>query len=279
MKPNSMREGIMEEFLVNLFSNTKLHLDDNSLLKISFIFTVMIAALIALFFLHRHIRSKADVGNDTRKKYAYKIVARVLSVIIIVIGVIAILQTIGINATRLSVILSIAIIILIMALKDSLQDTFASFVIVTDRYFTVGDAVEFDGKDGIVISFTVRSTKIELLDDRSVLSVSNRNISRIRKLTHLVDIDFPVPYEVSDEDACSLLSGICMKISALEGIESCELKGLQEFGPSFAIYKIRFFCKPNDRPDIRRAVLKTIRRNMTAAGLHIPYQQIDIHEK
>lgn len=44
-------------------------------------------------------------------------------------------------------------------------------------------------------------------------------------------------------------------------------------------YKIRFFCEPNDRPGIRRAVMKTLHGGLDEAGVKIPYRQIDVHNK
>ena len=267
----------MEEFLLKYFNGTKLDITAASLLTIAIILVLTIAAFIGLTMLHKKLRAKLRASGDLRKAHAYRISLRIARILVVIAGVIAILQAIGVNLTGLSALFGILLLLLILAVKDALQDLFAGFVIMSDKYFSVGDAVEYEGKDGIVVSFTARTTKIELLDDRSVLSVANRHISRIRKLTHLVDVDLPLSYEVSRKDAYAVLSAICMKISAIDGVESCELKGTQDFGSSAIIYKIRFFCDPNDRPDIRRAVLKTIQDGLAKAGLHIPYQQIDIH--
>ena len=163
--------------------------------------------------------------------------------------------------------------------EDSFQDIMSGLTIMTDKYFSVGDAVEYNGREGIVISFTVRTTKIELLADRSVVSVANRNISQIRKLTHLVDIDLPLPYELERKESYAVLGSICDDIREISGVESCELKGTQDFADSAIIYKIRFFCEPHDRPDIRREVLRTIQDGLDKADIHIPYRQLDIHEK
>ena len=269
----------MEEIILKMINGTSISLDVAAIIKIAIILVSTAALLIAIKIIYKRIVAKPDIHSDLRKTQVYRISLRVGRIIIITAGVLAILHSIGINLTGLSVLLGIVVILLIMAVKDALADVFAGVVIMSDKYFAVGDAIEFEGKDGVVISFTARTTKIELLDDRSVLSVANRNISKIRKLTHLVDIDLPLPYELSLKEAYSVLSGICMKISGLEGIESCELKGTQDFGASAIIYKIRFFCEPNDRPDIRRAALKTIQVELENASIHIPYQQIDIHEK
>ena len=269
----------MEDFLLNIFENTPIKIDSASIVKIIITLVLMTVAFIISGLIYKTIISKPNIKDDTRKRYAHKLVLRTVIVLIFIVSAIEILSAIGINPTRLSVILAIGIIVLVLALKDSLHDLFAGFVIILDKYFVVGDAVNYNDRDGIVISFTGRTTKIEYLDDHSVISIANRNITQIRKLSHLVDVDFPISYEIPDEEATAFLSGVCEKLRKVEGIESCELKGLQDFGTSYAFYKIRFFCDPKNRPDIRREVLRIIRQSMQTADIHIPYQQIDIHEK
>ena len=111
------------------------------------------------------------------------------------------------------------------------------------------------------------------------MSVANRHITKIKKLTHMVDIDLPLSYEDNRADVYRVLLSICNNIRKISGIEKCELKGTQNFEESAVIYKIRFFCEPNDRPDIRREVMKTIQDGLAEGGIKIPYRQIDIHNK
>lgn len=269
----------MEDYILKFINETKVKFDMIAIVKIVIIVIVTVGAIIALTVIHKRIITKLKKNNDLRKAQIYRIVFRVIRLILIAAATIAVLNSIGINFTGLSAILGIFIVFVLLAAKDSLQDIFNGVIIMSDRYFNVGDAVEFEGKEGIVVSFTARTTKIEFLDDRSVLAVANREITKIRKLNHLVDIDLPLPYELSGEEALSALDGICARIRKLKGVEKCELKGTQDFGASAVIYKIRFFCEPHDRPDIRRAVLKTIQEGLESVDIHIPYQQIDIHEK
>ncbi|MBR6922153.1 MAG: mechanosensitive ion channel family protein [Clostridia bacterium] len=269
----------MEEFVLKLINDIKLNFNAASLIKAGIIIILTVAAVIVLTIVYRKLRAKQEKLNDLRKTSTYRIIYRIIRALIIITGVIAVLQSVGINLIGLSASFALVVLLLVLAVKDALQDVFAGFVIMSDKFFNVGDAVEYEGNEGIIVSFTARTTKIEFLEDRSVLSVANRNISKIRKLTHLVDIDIPLPYELGRKEAFSVLSSICEKIRLLEGVESCELKGTQDFGASAVIYKIRFFCEPHDRPDIRRSVLKTIQDGLEKAGIRIPYQQIDVHRK
>lgn len=240
--------------------------------------TVLILVIRSAFKKYRKTIQADDI-DSIRKLHTLRSIYRAVKVIIITICVFVIMQINGINVTAIVMLFSVLAAIVAVGVKDMFQDIFAGYVIMTDKYFKVGDAVEYDGRDGIVISFTIRSTKIELLDDRTILALNNRNITKIRKLNHLVDIDLPISYDVDRKEAFSVLNGICEDIRKIEGIESCELKGTQQFGESAAIYKIRFFCEPNDRPDIRREVLKRIQDGLSKADIRIPYTQLDIHQK
>lgn len=269
----------MEEIILKLFNDTKLNFDAASLIKVLIVILLTIAAIIVLSVIYKKLKSKHEYANDLRKTYTYRIAYRIIRALIIVTGVIAVLQSVGINLVGLSASFGLIVLLLVLAVKDALQDVFAGIVIMSDKFFNVGDAVEFEGNEGIVVSFTARTTKIEFLEDHTVLSVANRNISQIRKLNNLVDIDVPLPYDLPAKEAYYALNRICDKIKTVEGVETCELKGTNGFDASAIIYKIRFYCDPHDKPDIRRAVLKTIQNGLEDANIRIPYQQIDIHSK
>ncbi|MBO4854248.1 MAG: mechanosensitive ion channel family protein [Oscillospiraceae bacterium] len=269
----------MEDLVLQTLDQSKLQFGTVSLIKIAVVLALAAAAFVLLTIGYKRLRVRGDIANDVRRRQACRVSFRVAKILVIAIGAVAILQTIGVRLTGLSATLGLVVILLALAVKDALQDIFAGVVIMSDKYFAVGDAVEYEGKDGIVVFFTARTTKIKFLDDRSVMSVANRNISQIRKLTHLVDIDLPLPYELSGREAFSVLNDICEQIRAIDGVESCELKGTQDFAASAVLYKIRFFCEPSGRPDIRRAVLKTIQDGLETADIRIPYQQLDIHQR
>ena len=269
----------MENLLLEAIEGFQVKFDEFTFIKIGITVLLTLAVYIALVIIRKRVSKNASLKSDLRRKHFYITVIRIAKILTILFGIVALLQCFGINLTGLTALTGIFVIVFVLAFKDSLQDIFTGIIILTDKYFNVGDAVEIDGREGIVTSFTVRTTKITCLDDRSIMAVSNRNISKVRRLTHLVDIDFPLSYDLPQKDALDLLSKICEKISKLDGVESCELKGVQDFGEHGIFYKIRFFCEPSNRPDIRRAVMKTIQGGLEEAGVRIPYRQIDIHTK
>ena len=267
----------MDTNILKTFEDAFSKMDSTSLIRCGLVILVAIAIFIAVRVVYKKYKRKIALLDDVRRMNTLATVYRVFKILLVFTTVLVILQVCGINISSIVLGFGVATTIIAFAVKDMLQDIFAGFMIRTDKFFQVGDAVEYDGKDGIVISFSIRSTKIEFLDDRSVMSVANRHISKIRSLTHLVDIDLPLSYDLHRKEVFDVLEGICEEIRGIEGVEDCMLKGTQRFGESGVIYKIRFFCEPNDRPDIRREANKRIQDGLDRAGIRIPYQQIDIH--
>ncbi len=227
----------------------------------------------------RKLRTKSDFSESSPLKATVMVIYNVLRISIIAVAVLFILQTFGVDVTSFIAGLGLFSAIIALALQDVLKDVFSGVVILVDNYYRVDDAVEYNGKDGIVISFNVRTTKIQYIDDNSVMSVSNRNISQIRKLTRLVDIDLPLSYEEDPRKVYKVLGEMCERAKQLENVEDCQFKGTQNFEDSAITYKIRFFCPPNKRPDTRRAMIKLIQDTLLEENITIPYQQMDIHTK
>lgn len=241
------------------------------------VLVVAVLILVALNIVFNRLKKKFAKEFESRKLSILNIVVNILRVVIAVVSVIVILQIIGVNVSSLVAGVGILGAIIGFAFQDSLKDIFMGMIIMFDGYFTVGDPVEYNGLQGIVVSFNLRTTKIKSIDDNSVLSVSNRNISEISKLSDMVDIDIGLSYEEDVKKIYTTLTEVCERASQLENVESCVFKGTQDFDESAIIYKIRFFCKPVFRPDTRRAVIREIQKGLDEAGIQIPYNQLVVH--
>lgn len=272
---------MMDEMILQTLNEAASTFDATRLIQsaIAVIIAIILLIVLHLVFKKYQKKFKNSVDIDVIKRlHVLRTAYRFINVLVIILAVLAVMQINGINISAIVLVLGILAALVAVSVKDMLQDFLAGVIITLYKYFKVGDAVEYEGQEGVVISFTIRSTKIELLSDRSVLSVANRNISKIRNLTHLVDVDIPLSYDLGRREAYAALEDICARIREIEGVESCELKGTQDFDSSAILYKIRFFCEPYNRPDIRRAVLRTIQDGLSEKDIHIPYQQLDIHK-
>ena len=193
--------------------------------------------------------------------------------------ILLILQVNGVNVSSAVAGLGILSAVVGLALQDLLKDTIMGIHVMTDHFFSVGDVVRYQDMEGVVIGFTTRTTTIRSIYDQTITTICNRNISEITRLpaSTLVDIDVPLSYDAAPQKVHSVLRVICARIDRLDGIDRCVYKGTQAFGSSAVLYRVRFFCPPETKPDRTRDVLREIQNGLLEAELSIPYNQYDIH--
>lgn len=222
----------------------------------------------------------ADFGDtiyNKTKKSSYDTLREVGTGAIIVTAVLLVLDINGVDVTTPLAGLGIAGTIIGLAMQDFLKDTIMGLRIVGDEFFTTGDYIRLNGITGIVVHFSLLSTKIENFEDHSVYTICNGQITSIEKVTNLLDVNIPFPYETSHQEAKECVQHICARIWMIDGIQNCYYKGVQEFGSSAVIYKLRVFAKPDKHPDLKRQVQGITREVFAEMGIAIPFNQLDVH--
>lgn len=235
---------------------------------------VIILAALAIGFICKKACKKYLSGLDKDKHTVARVLVDIVKYIVIISLILLILQVNGINVSSAVAGLGIASAIVGLALQDILKDVIMGVNMITENFFSVGDVVEYREMEGVVIKLSVRTTKIQSIYDHSVMTICNRNISEIRKCSSMVDIDIPLSYEEDVRKVHTVMGRISEKISALEGIERSVYKGTEKFDEYAVIYKMRFFCPPEKKPDMRRSVMKVIQEELAAEGIRIPYRKI-----
>ena len=201
----------------------------------------------------------------------------VIRCVLIVLCVLLVLQINGINVTSLIAGLGIVSAVIGLALQDFLKDVIMGVNIMTDRFFSVGDVIKYKNIEGEVVSFTLKATKIRTLYNDSILTVSNRNISEIVKVSDEVIIDIPISYDEDSEKVDKFFEHLAGDIRKKSDVKDFIYKGLQDFSESSLIYRFFLFCDPLNKANIRRSVLKIINTEIRKANIKIPYNQIDVH--
>ena len=193
--------------------------------------------------------------------------------------ILLILQVNGVNVSSAVAGLGILSAVVGLALQDMLKDMIMGIHVMTDHFFSVGDVVRYKEVEGVVIGFTTRTTTIRSIYDQTITTICNRNISEITRMpsSSMVDIDLPLSYEEDPKKVHSVLRVICARIDRLDGIDQCIYKGTQSFESSAILYKIRFFCPPETKPERTRDALREIQNGLLEAEIRIPYSQYDVH--
>ena len=111
-------------------------------------------------------------AQDPHYDHLFVFIKKTFKVLILILIGLMVLQNMGYNVTSLLAGLGIGGVAAALAAKDTLSNIFASFAILFDRPFVVGDWIQFDKTEGTVESIGFRSTQIKTFYD-SVVSIPN----------------------------------------------------------------------------------------------------------
>lgn len=258
----------------------------NFLMKKELLISIVIVIVaIVIYFLikkiiHRLMNKNVSNSKIDRKRKTYmKLFNNIIKYILIILTVLAIMQVNGVNVSSLVAGLGLASAIAGLALQDALKDIIMGVNIIVDDYFAVGDVVKINNVEGKVIEVGLKTTKLKDIITNDTFVIANRNIGEATNISTQLDIDVPLPYENKVEDIEEILGRAISKIEQIEEVLKIEYRGLQEFGDSAILYKIRLYCKPEIKPQIKRDANRIIKLELDANNIDIPYMQVDLHQK
>lgn len=245
---------------------------------------IVVVAVVVYFLIKKiiHRLMNKNVANskiDRKRKTYMKLFNNIIKYILIILTVLAIMQVNGVNVSSLVAGLGLASAIAGLALQDALKDIIMGVNIIVDDYFAVGDVVKINNVEGKVIEVGLKTTKLKDIITNDTFVIANRNIGEATNISTQLDIDVPLPYENKVEDIEEILGRAISKIEQIEEVLKIEYRGLQEFGDSAIFYKIRLYCKPEIKPQIRRDANRIIKLELDANNIDIPYMQVDLHQK
>lgn len=227
----------------------------------------------------KNIAARAERGElDSRdRKNATNLLLNVIKTILIVIIALAVMQINGIKITSLVAGLGIFSAVVGLALQDLLKDVVMGVHIMSDDFFKIGDVVQYNGDEGIVTSFNLRTTKIRSIADNDLITICNRNISEITKSSDSLFLPVPIPYEEPVGRVQEAMDAIVERIRGIEGVAKCRNLGLTDFQDSDLVYTLAITCPPTVKLGVRRLSRQAVLDVFNSMDIAIPYPQMDIH--
>ncbi|MBQ0110979.1 MAG: mechanosensitive ion channel family protein, partial [Oscillospiraceae bacterium] len=239
---------------------------------------VIVLAVILLVLLAKVSKNIIRRDNENgSKKTAVHVSYSILRFLILLCAVLLILQICGVNVTSAVAGLGIASAIVGLALQDFLKDIIMGFHILNDRFYTIGECVEYDGREGEIVELNLKTTKIRVLSDDSVITVCNRNISQIRRLSDVLEIEVPVPYGEDFDKVNKVMGQICETVAAQPPVTGCEYAGVLKLDRSAVVHRIKTICKPTDRGTALYISHSAIIKCFADNGMSVPFDQLDVH--
>ena len=230
--------------------------------------------------------SKADEG--LRGQFT-PLIRRALRILVVIVGSLTILATIGINITSLVALGGVLSLAFAMGSQDSVANLVGTLNILTDRPYKVGDWITVGGAiDGDVEEIGFRSTKIRMFD-KTLMSVPNgklagetiKNWSRMPK--RRIKMTLGLSYDTSASQMRGALKEIEKILEEDEGVDQ-EYKLVQftDYGASSLDVFLYYFSKSTvwkEYLDTRERVNLKIMDKVEELGLEFAFPTQTLHLK
>lgn len=170
-----------------------------------------------------------------------------------------------------------------LALSGTLQNFAGGVMILLFRPFRVGDVIEAQGFAGCVKQIQIFNTVLCTVDNQTIIipngglstgSIKNYSTQPYRR----VDIDVEVAYGTKPEDVRKVLNTIIAKDARImkdSGLEPA--MPMTSMGSSAIVIQLRVWTASANYWGVMGDTTEAIYNELTAAGIEIPFQQIDVH--
>jgi small-conductance mechanosensitive channel len=250
---------------------------------------MLILSLFLLFYISGKIkklltlkifpRYRIDVGKGHS-------MATIVRYVLIIIGVVIIFQTSGVNLSALGVLVGALGVGIGFGLQSVTNNFISGIIILFERPVKVGDRVEIEGLTGNIVKISARATTI-LTNENIAVIVPNSDLinKRVINWSHnnrkvRINISVGVSYNENPK----IVEKILLKVaSENEGVlkDPAPYVRFEEFGESSLNFNLLVWTFDYiDKPNILKSELYfAIFGEFKEMGIEIPFPQRDIHIK
>ncbi len=268
----------MEEFLQGL-PEKALNLGIRILLSaVVFFIGIQVIKLFRRFFKKSLQRAKADVG-------VIQFLDSLLKAVLYVVLIFTIASGFGVDAASIVALLGSAGVAVGLAIQGSLSNFAGGVLILLLKPFKVGDYIKEDsnGNEGTVVEIQLFYTKLATPDNRIIVlpngtlantSMTNVTEAAVRRL----DIYVGIAYDSSIKQAREVL--VAMLKADEAALKDKELRVfVDELAESCIRLGIRCWVNKEDYWETKWRLTEETKYALDAAGIVIPFPQLDVHQK
>ncbi len=223
-------------------------------------------------------KAEADLG-------AIQFVDSFLKASLYVLLAFSIATSFGLDAASIVALLGSAGVAIGLALQGSLSNLAGGILLLVLKPFVVGDYIisHGAGQEGTVTEIQIFYTKLTTPDNKNVIipngvlannSITNVTAQKNRRIDVVVGISYNADLKQAKEVLQTMLNEQAL---ALEDMEKTVF--VAELAASSVNLNLRCWCKKEDYWDCKAAVTENAKLALDAAGIEIPFNQIDVHMK
>lgn len=234
---------------------------------------------------------RARAGQDADKLELVERVQTISGLVTNAVNIVAwsaaslmMLQQLGVNITPLLTGAGIAGLAVGFGAQNLVRDVISGFFFILEDQVHVGDVVEVNGTSGLVEAVKLRtlvlrdlSGTVHVVPNGEITTLSNKT----KQFSYAV-IDVGVAYKEDTDHVSSVLRDVGSDIETDPDFRSqilapLEILGVNEFGDSAVIIKIRIKTRPIKQWMIGRELRRRIKKAFDAEGIEIPFPHMSLY--
>lgn len=138
---------------------------------------------------------------------------QIVRVVVVIIGMIAVLQRLGVQTTSIIAVLGAASLAVGLALQGTLSNVAAGVMLLILRPYRVGEAIEVGGASGTVQKLDLFTTQLANANNHKIVIPNSKVLSDVivnvtGQRTRRIEIKFTVGYGENLKDACAVLASV-----------------------------------------------------------------------
>ena len=243
---------------------------------------ILIAGFVAIHWLIKLMeRSERLLKIDPTLK---GFLGNLVKVLLYIVVIMAAVSTMGIPMTSVITVLASAGVAVSLAVQGALGNLVGGIMLLLLKPIRVGDYIKAGDTEGTVLKIGTIYTELQTFDNRHI-SVPNSNLTNTpiinytREGTRRMDITFGVSYSSDSKQVRRTLLGVCQIHSGKILPDPAPQVLLSECADSSMKFLVRVWCRAGDYWDLYYALTEDGKQALDAAGISIPFPQMDVHLK
>lgn len=190
-------------------------------------------------------------------------------------------ETLGIKATSIIAMLSVAGLAVSLALQNTLSNLAGGLVLLVTKPFSPGDYVEADGVSGTIAGITLSYTTFITPDNKEIF-VPNSQLSAAKIINYNVlgkrrmDVTFTASY---DAPTAQVRAAIEEALAVIPGIleDPAPAIYVSEYQSSSIQYLVRLWTAAGDYWNVYYALIEGVRESFARHGVEMTYDHLNVH--
>jgi small conductance mechanosensitive channel len=235
-------------------------------------------------FRERITRGMDDLEQVKRAQTLGRVFRYLAAVVITVIAGAEILHELGVSLAPILGAAGVAGLAVGFGAQSLVKDYFTGFFILLENQLRQGDVAEVAGKTGLVEEVTLRYVRLRDYDghvhfvpNNLITTVTNMGKGHARSV-----VDVGVAYREDVDQTLTLMRDVAeqMREDPVFGpkiMDEPEIVGVERWGDSAVILRLRFMVRPLEQWSVRREYLRRLKNRFDAEGIEIPFPHLTVY--